>query len=288
MRGGLTYLESPLTSRDGTTLFTRLIRPPQPLAVMGIVHGYGDHSGCYQETMETLAGAGLEAQAFDLRGHGKSAGRRGFVRHWPDYLEDLSAFLERLKRAAGGGLEAGGRPLFLLAQSHGALLLIHAALRGLEGISGMVFTAPYLRFALPAPPWKLMVGRLAERIAPGLPIPSEVTEELLTGDPAIQSAARNDPLALRITTPGWFFAAQRAQVEALARAPQFRLPVLILQGDQDRITDPAASRLFYERAGSEDKQFHSLPAMRHEPLREVGRQQVWDRIIAWVHERMGE
>src|SRR5438128_12565842 len=100
-RGGLTHLEGTLTSRDGTELYTRSVRPPQPLAVVGIVHGYGDHSGCYTEGMELLAASGLEAQAIDLRGHGRSEGRRGHVAQWADYLKDLEAFLVRLRLAAG-------------------------------------------------------------------------------------------------------------------------------------------------------------------------------------------
>src|SRR4029453_12971312 len=74
-RGGLTHLEGTLTSADGTELFVRSVRPLQPQAVVAIVHGYGDHSGCYLELMERLAAAGFEAHAFDLRGHGRSAGR---------------------------------------------------------------------------------------------------------------------------------------------------------------------------------------------------------------------
>src|SRR5947209_7421997 len=128
MRGGLTHLEGTVTSRDGTSLYVRALRPPQPLAVVGIVHGYGDHSGCYLEGMDLLATSGFEAQAMDLRGHGRSEGRRGHIGSWTDYLDDLEAFLVRLRQAAGGATFAGARPLFLLGQSHGALLLIHAAL----------------------------------------------------------------------------------------------------------------------------------------------------------------
>jgi lysophospholipase len=288
MRGGLTHLEGTVTSRDGTSLYVRSVRPPQPLAVVGIVHGYGDHSGCYSEGMDLLAASGFEAQALDLRGHGRSQGRRGHVGSWTDYLEDLEAFLVRLRQATGGASLGGERPLFLLGQSHGALLLIHAALRGLEGVQGLIFTSPYLRFVLAAPAWKLTVGRLCERVVPWLPIPTEVRAEMLTRDPAVLDLFRTDDLRLKIATPGWFFAAQRAQAEAIARAPAFRFPVLIIQGGQDPITDPAATHAFFERLGSEDKTYAAFPALRHETLREVERQEVWGTIIGWLRERIPE
>jgi lysophospholipase len=284
-RGGLTHLEGTLASRDGTELYTCQVRPPQPLAVVGIVHGYGDHSGCYTELMERLAAAGFEAHAVDLRGHGRSTGRRGFARRWTDFLDDLEAFVARLRRAAGGPLHPDGRPLFLVGQSHGALLLAHAALHGLTDIRGMVFTSPYLRFILAVPPWKLSLGRLIASVAPGFPMSSEIRMEMLTGDPAMLGTARVDPLRLRIVTPGWFFAAQRAQIETLARAPDFRLPVLVIQGGRDPITDPAATEAFFTRLGSEDKTYRGFPDMLHETLREIGRQQVGDTIVEWLRER---
>jgi alpha-beta hydrolase superfamily lysophospholipase len=284
-RGGLTHLEGTLASRDGTELYTRLVRPPQPLAVVGIVHGYGDHSGCYVELMERLAAAGFESHAVDFRGHGRSGGRRGFARRWSDFLDDLETFVARLRRAAGGQLHAEAQPLFLLGQSHGALLLVHAALHGLADIRGMVFTSPYLRFTLPVPPWKLSFGRLIASVAPGFPMPTDIRVEMLTADPAILELARSDPLSLRIVTPGWFFAAQRAQTEALARAPDFRVPLLVVQGGRDPITDPAATEAFYNRLGSEDKTYRCFPDMRHETLREVGRREVGETIVEWLRSR---
>jgi len=288
MRGGLTHLEGTIGSRDGSSLFVRSVRPPQPLAVVGIVHGYGDHSGCYTEGLHLLAASGFEAQAIDLRGHGRSEGRRGHVGRWTDYLDDMVAFLSRLRQAAGSDSFVGQRPLFLLGQSHGALLLIHASLRGLAEVQGLVLTSPYLRFALAVPAWKLTVGRLCARAVPWLPIPSEIRAEMLTSDTAMLELARKDALALKIATPGWFFSAQRAQAEAIARAPSFQSPVLVIHGGQDPIADPAATRGFFERLGSEDKTYREYSVMRHETLREAGRQEVWDTIIRWLRERVPE
>jgi lysophospholipase len=285
-RGGLTHLEGTLVSRDGTELFVRSVRPLQPQAVVAIIHGYGDHSGCYTELMEYLASAGFEAQAIDLRGHGRSAGRRGFVRQWPEYLDDLRAFLDRLQRSAVGSLGAEPRPLFLIGQSHGALLLIHAILAGLPDVHGVVLTSPYLRSAFAIPAWKLTVGRLADRVVPWLPIRSELRCEQMTADTALLEVVRNDPLRLWIATPRWFFTARKAQAEAIARAAQLQLPVLLIQGEQDAVADPAAARLFYERLGSEDKTFFPAPTMRHETHREIGRADLWAAIVRWLRERL--
>src|SRR5947209_4783068 len=107
--------EATFASR-GATLLRRCVRPAagvsaQPVwATLVFVHGYGDHSGRYLHFLEWLARRGVACHAFDLRGQGQSTGRRGFVRRWEDYLEDLASFfaLDALRAELNDG-----RPLFL-------------------------------------------------------------------------------------------------------------------------------------------------------------------------------
>src|SRR4051812_2399837 len=79
----------------GQILSRRTIRPDAPArARLGIVHGYGEHSGRYEHLMRHFARRGVACHAFDFRGHGLSSGRRGFVQQWHEYVADLSAFLD--------------------------------------------------------------------------------------------------------------------------------------------------------------------------------------------------
>ena len=148
-----------------------------------------------------------------------------------------------------------------------------------------MFTSPYLRFALPVPAWKVSAGRLIGYALPWFPMRTEIRAEMLTSDASMLALARGDPLSLQIVTPGWFFAAQEAQAVALARAPDLRLPALIIQGGRDPVTDPAATEAFFHRLGSEDKTYRCFPEMRHETLRESGRQEVWETIVDWLRGR---
>ena len=49
----------------------------------------------------------------------------------------------------------------------------------------------------------------------------------------------------------------------------------MLLGGQDTVIDPATSREFFDRLGSEDKTLLIYPKMLHEPLNELGREQVY-------------
>ena len=70
------------------------------------------------------------------------------------------------------------------------------------------------------------------------------------------------------------------------RAGEIRSPIVMLIGGQDPIIDPAASRELYDRLGSEDKTLLLYPRMLHEPLNEVGREQVLDDVARWIEPRL--
>src|SRR5437899_3146686 len=108
-------------------LFRRSVRPDNAWATLGVIHGYGDHGGRYLHFMRWMAERGVACHTFDFRGQGRSTGRRGFVRRWEEYLDDLSAFL------ALDEMRSDGNPLFLLAHSHGAVVLSAAALHSCPG-----------------------------------------------------------------------------------------------------------------------------------------------------------
>ena len=112
---GKNHLQAP----DGLRLHVRDWAPAgEPRATVVFLHGYDDHSGRYGETHERLAAAGFRVRSFDFRGHGQSGGARGFCREWREYLGDLESVLP--------GPAAAPEPVFLMGQSHGALVGSHA------------------------------------------------------------------------------------------------------------------------------------------------------------------
>jgi alpha-beta hydrolase superfamily lysophospholipase len=234
--------------------------------------------------MVWLAARGLECHAVDLRGHGKSAGRRGYVRRWDEYLDDLRAFLDLPELRA----TPGSPPLFVLGHSHGGLVVAVAGERKLLDeyrVAGCILTAPYLVNALAVPWHKQLGARVGNVLCPWMRVRSGVRTGMTTSDPAMLEDSRNDPLLLRSATPRWYLTTRRVQAEAMARAAEFTLPLLVLQGDADPIADPRGAAAFHERAGSSDKSFVTYPGFLHEPLRETGRARVFADVAAWIAAR---
>ena len=63
---------------DGTILRGQIWAAENPKAVMSLVHGFGEHSGRYADMASYLNSKDISVVTLDLRGHGKSDGRRGY------------------------------------------------------------------------------------------------------------------------------------------------------------------------------------------------------------------
>lgn len=265
------------TAKDQTRLFWTLDLPEgEPKAHVAVVHGYGDHIGRYRPIIDALVAGGYAVHGLDYRGHGRADGRRGFCEKWPDYLDDLEGFWQRVRRASGT------RKSFLLAHSHGGLMAVHLMARGMDGLAGAVLSAPYLKLAITPPAVKLMAAKAVGRVVPWLQLKTELTPEQLSRDPEVQRAVREDPLYNATVTPRWFLESTLAQGQAVLLAPKIQVPLFVLCGAEDGVAAPVAARAFFEAAGSADRKFKEYPGMRHEPLNEVGREEVFRDISNWI------
>jgi acylglycerol lipase len=278
-----TLEEGPFAAADGTMLYRQSFLPTRDVcARLALLPGYGDHGMRYRQFLSQMAERGIAGHALDFRGQGKAGGQRAFVNRWDEYLQDAADFLEQ------DALRYPARtPLFLVAQSHGALVASVATIRRmLPEVAGCIFTAPYFRNRAATPLSKRLLAQAADRFAPHLPVRTDVPADHMTSDPEMQEEDRNDPLALGIATPRWFLTMQRAQEEALGAAKCFTAPLLILTGKEDQVSDNAATQTFFNAASASDKTLQTLSCCRHEPLRERNREETFNAIHAWICERI--
>jgi lysophospholipase len=266
-------------------LYRRSAQPAnRAVARLSIVHGYGDHSGRYAHFMQWMAVRGVACDAVDLRGQGTADGRRGFVRRWDEYLDDLRTFL-----SVPSPPQLRAIPRFILGHSHGGLVVAAAAEAGLldsAGIRGVVLTSPFLQSRMELPRMKVILGRLVGLVVPWLPVSTGLHPEWMSSDSQMVEQTRNDPLCARVATPRWYAGQLRAQARVMENAASVRLPLLALAAGADPIAEPAAADRFVQSAGSADKTFRLYPGLLHELLRETGREGIFQDILSWIRSRV--
>jgi len=277
-----TYTSDQFAGADGLLFTRRVCRPREGArAVLAVVHGYGEHGGRYHDLAADLAVHGCSVYVYDLRGHGRSGGRRGHIRRFAEYLDDTAVYLDGVRR------EAEGRPVFLLGHSMGGLIAAsYAEQRPVGDLAGLILSAPFLRFAMQVPALKVGAARVASVLAPSVNVGNTLDPAGLSHDEAVVAAYRTDPLNHRAATARWAAELLSAQTAALAAADRISPPLLVMAGEADPIADPSGARELFEAAASPDKTYRGYPGYFHEIFNETGRDVPIADLAAWVEQRL--
>lgn len=278
MRSETATVEGP---RGCTLLERRWLPDGEPTGVVVVVHGLGEHLARYDRVAAALVGRGLAVVGVDHLGHGRSGGRRGDART----IDDLVGPVEDVRTRA---VERwSGRPQVVLGHSMGGLLAAHHLLDHQAGLAGAVLSAPAVVPGPSVTPLTIALGRVAARVWPTLGVLS-LDVDALSRDPAVVRAYRDDPLVHHGRTSArlgliLLGAARRVLDEARA----ITLPLLLVQGGADRLTDPAGVRTLRERVGSSDVTTVMVEDAFHEVFNEPGGERTIARVAAWIDDRVG-
>jgi alpha-beta hydrolase superfamily lysophospholipase len=272
-----------LTGAGGVALFAQRWRPREA-PVRGLVvlhHGLADHSARYAALAARLARAGFVVWAHDMRGHGRSAGRRVSVDRVDDLLDDLDAVMTAARA------DAPGVPVILYGHSLGGLVATLYTIERQPALAGLVLAAPALAFDAPLP--QAAALRVFGVIAPDLPVlPPE--HGAFSHDPAVVAEMDADPLIAQGKGPA---RTARSALDGVARiwaAPdRLTAPLLALHGTADTLTAPAGSRDLVARAGGDDRTLRLYDGLAHDLLREPdgAGARVADEVVAWIDAHAG-
>jgi alpha-beta hydrolase superfamily lysophospholipase len=274
------YTEGTVVGSRGLLLFRRAWRPDAPpRALLLNLHGLGDHSGLYGPLGDRMIASGFAVHAMDLRGNGRSPGKRGHVDAWSDYREDLRCFVQVVRR------EEPDLPLFLLGNSLGGLIAIEYALHHPEGLRAIVAAAPPLG-QLSVPPVLLALGRVMSRVWPAFSLETGMDLSGLARDPGVVAELLADPLFHRLGSARLSTEVQAAIARVQSRAAEFPLPLLLLHGSRDRMVPPDGSRAFVARGARPDTRLIEYPEGHHVLFADWDREQVLADLVHWIEQHL--
>jgi alpha-beta hydrolase superfamily lysophospholipase len=199
--------EETLTGHGGE-VHLRVWEHDEPVRVVILVHGYGEHIGRYDHVARALGEGGAVVWGLDHVGHGRSDGDRALVGDFDLVVDDLHQ-LVILARDAHPAL-----PVVMVAHSMGGMIGTRYSERFSGELTGLVLSAPLIGTNAAG-------ALLALDEIPEIPIDVEV----LSRDTAVQTAYAEDPLVYH----GPF---KRPTLSAMANA------LLEISLDADRVTGP--------------------------------------------------
>lgn len=271
------HTEGTFPAFDGETIFHQAWLPDvAPRAVVLLVHGLGEHSGRYAHVANALVDAGHAVHAFDHRGHGRSSGKRAFVRSYDEFLRDLHQFRGMVAS------EHAGTPLFLLGHSMGGNIAMGYVLGDQHGLAGLVLSGPALAVGDDFSPVQLKVLGVIAKVAPGLR-PQGLSADAISRDPDVVAAYRNDPLVHTGKISAGLGAALIGAMRSFPdRYEQLRLPILVLHGTDDQLADVAGSRGLEAKATNAELTAHYYDGLYHEVFNEPEQDRVLADLTSWL------
>jgi alpha-beta hydrolase superfamily lysophospholipase len=258
-------------------LYEQWWRPArEPKAGIVLLHGLAEHSGRHHSLAHYLTRNGYAVDAFDLRGHGKSNGMPIYLRSFDEYLDDLDLFLDRVKA------RLPGKPLFVMGFSMGGTIAVLYVLTRNPQLRGVVLSGPVVRISDSVSPVLQKFSAWIAALFPRLRT-VKINHRHLSRDLEVTEAYDCDPLVFRKgilarTGAELIKATQRIQ----AQVERFDLPVLILQGSEDRLSDPGATQWFSQAVASADRTLNLYPGLYHEVMNEPEKDRIREDVIGWL------
>lgn len=281
------------TTRDGLTFGVTRHADPRSEGIRAVavgVHGISGAASDFDPLGAELARRGIALIAWNQRSQGLDPrpARRGDLEDWRLLVRDCGDFVRLARR------EAGDRPVFVCAESMGALIAINAAARGeMDGVSGLVLLSPVVDLRGGKPPaWMraLIQGLLIVapwyRLDPSTLAPKDGPPIRIAGDLAYQEERDRAPHRIRKYTFRFFRNLIALTESARASAEDLDLPVLVLFAGRDIFVHPEAIEEFYGRIASRDKSSRQWPDAYHLLLFDSETDQVLETIGDWMDARI--
>lgn len=250
-------------------------------AVIVMVHGAMEHHGRYKWLAQMWKSSGYHVVMGDLPGQGiTTRAFRGHIDSFEEYLDEVKIWLEAAYEYS--------LPVFLFGHSMGGLIAIRLLQEEDEwDIAGIILSSPCL--GLKRQPSKLLnfLSYGLNVVYPQFKVDSGLDTELITRNKDVREVDANDTLYVTKVSVRWYRELIEAIKQAFEEIPELQdVPLLVMQGGEDRIVDKKAVREWFNYNQLSEKQFKEWPNLYHEIFNEPEREDVFRYALSFVETRL--
>jgi alpha-beta hydrolase superfamily lysophospholipase len=266
--------------REANIYFQSWLPENDSKAVLLIVHGLAEHSGRYMNIVNHFIPLGYAVYGVDHIGHGKSDGKRVYVKRFEDYTNTLKIYFDRIRRLQPG------KPIFLVGHSMGGLISAVYLLDHQNELTGAILSGVAVKVPENITPIIIIVGKMLSALMPSLGLIG-LDAEGVSRDPAVVEAYVNDPLVFKGKTTARLAAEMlKAMKYVSVLATKITFPILIVQGSADRLVNPAGAQMLYDAVSSPDKEIRIYDGFYHEVFNEPEHDKVLRDIEIWLESHL--
>lgn len=273
--------EYKLQTTDGVSLYYQKWHAKKANGCLIITHGHGEHSDSYLRIVEALKSLPLDIYAWDLRGHGRSEGQRGYAPSFTHYIDDYAHFVSHLDEQ----FNIFSHKVFVLAHSLGGLVQI----RGLQNnpqwkIQAQVLSGPLLDVSVDVPLVKDVASLVASKIFPRLTLGNEIKNEDLSRDKSVLEEYDQDVLRHQKMSPGVYL----GFIENSMLAKKFicPIPTLVQIAEHDPVVSSSQIIAWSQKQKTEIFKLKVYPDRKHEIYNDLDRELVFSDLIQFLNENI--
>ena len=261
-----------------TLLFTREKRASKGNQTVIIVHGIAEHSGRYEDMMQFFYDNDISSFAFDLRGHGQSAGERGKLKDFKLILDDVHHIVHHVKKAYPKD------QVFMLGHSLGGLITHMYAVTHQDVVGIITSGAPtnFIKDVLP-------IRLIGPKLLGWYHVKTNFADEKLSRIPSVEKDYIHDPLNLKKMYGSLIGQMMVLGVRYLKKnINKHHVPSLILHGEEDKIVPKSMSESMFENIPSKDKLLMIYPSAYHEIFNDLDKEKCLNDVVKWILDRKKE
>ena len=247
-----------------------------PRALVCLIHGLGDHSSRFDEWARLFVKQGFAVTAFDLRGNGKSEGKRGHA-SYEHLLNDIGLFVKESKKLFPK------IPVILYGHSLGGALAINYTIKKQPKIAGLLTTSPWLKLYYQPAAYLLYAGKVLNHIAPSYTFKSGLTREDFNGTQVSDNVVTEDFLLHNRISVKLFFEANKYGNYALRNIYKINVPFLIIYGKDDKISSYKSCAEYVSNTGEKTK-LKVFENCNHNMHIGENSLKVYKHILKWIEE----
>lgn len=252
-----------------------------PKALILLVHGLGEHSGRYeyQQLAADFNTAGYSVTSFDHRGGGRSEGLVAHIDRFTQLTEDLAMVAKAEK--------PDEIPFILLSHSLGGLIAARYLIDHIDHPFDMaIFSAPAVKADDSMAPLLRKIAPIVSKFFPKLPA-AKLAQNMISKDPKVRERYQADPLIYKGKVRARKgYETLKSMEYVVDKFQKINIPILIMHGREDKITDPIGSQLLYDGVSSVDTSLKYFEGLYHEIFNEPERDEVIDFTVKWIEKRL--
>ena len=265
--------ESTFTGSQGKVLFYQTWQPRETSKVKGtvlITHGLSGHSDCYTRFAQEMTQSKWNVVCWDLPGHGRSEGKRGYIEDFNSYCQNLAYFTQLVEK------EFPTAPLVVFGHSMGGLITLQALiLKKLPQAVAVCLSSPALELLIKPSRLKKQIASLTHKYLPQITFHNEIDLNKVVRSLLVQKEYIRDPLRHGRISPEIYFGMKKTIKEVNKNAHKITIPALFQLAGEDYITSTVAAQNFYKKLGSTQKTLYIYKDSYHEVFNDLDKSHVF-------------